>query len=260
MDDHWRDTVELRGIDTWDSISYPPNAPLTSRPDWRQAGADTEPAKAAKETLDRFGFAHAICNSLFPVQILPRREPGRRLRPRAQRLAGGRMAGQGPAPAGLGRAAHPVGRAIGGGDRAAGRRQAFRAGADAGDGRASARQVDVLADLCRRRAPWLHRRHPRRQQLSPRADRLGLAHLLPRGLRRPVAGLPRPARQPHLRGRVRQIPQAQGCADRIRRDLAAALSVAPLQVLARRAQRGALDRPLAGGIRARSRPPHDPTL
>ena len=68
MDDHWRDTIELRGIDSWDSIAYPPNAPLTSRPDWRQAAADTEPAKAAKETLDRYGFAHAVCNSLFPVQ------------------------------------------------------------------------------------------------------------------------------------------------------------------------------------------------
>ena len=68
MDDHWRDTVDLRGIETWDSISYPPNAPLTLRPDWRKLGADTEPGKAAKETLDRFGFAHAICNSLFAVQ------------------------------------------------------------------------------------------------------------------------------------------------------------------------------------------------
>src|SRR5947207_3889397 len=64
MDDHWRDTVELRGIETWDSISYPPNAPLTSRPEWRKAGVDMEPAKTSKETLDRFGFAHAICNSL----------------------------------------------------------------------------------------------------------------------------------------------------------------------------------------------------
>jgi len=69
MDDHWRDCVEVRGIETWDSISYPPNAPLTSRPDWRQAGADAEPAKLATATLDRFGFAHALCNSLFPVQF-----------------------------------------------------------------------------------------------------------------------------------------------------------------------------------------------
>ena len=45
MDDHWRDTIEVRGIETWDTISYPPNAPLTSRPDWRKAGADTEPGE-----------------------------------------------------------------------------------------------------------------------------------------------------------------------------------------------------------------------
>ena len=69
MDEHWRDTVEVRGIETWDSIAYPPNAPLTARPDWRKAGADTDPAKTAQATLDRFGFAHAICNSLFPVQF-----------------------------------------------------------------------------------------------------------------------------------------------------------------------------------------------
>ena len=160
MDDHWRDTVELRGIETWDSISYPPNAPLTLRPDWRKAGADTEPGKAAKETLDRFGFAHAICNSPVSGPGLPRREPGGGLRQRAQRLAGGGMARQGPTPEGLGSASDPVAGAGGGGDRAALERQAVRAGADAGDGRASTRQVHVLADLCCRRAPRLHGRHP----------------------------------------------------------------------------------------------------
>ena len=46
----------------------PPNAPLTMRPDWRESGADADPVKAAQATLDRFGFAHAICNCLFPVQ------------------------------------------------------------------------------------------------------------------------------------------------------------------------------------------------
>ena len=69
LDDHWRDSVEVRGIETWDSISYPANAPLTCRPDWRKAGADAEPAKLAAATLDRFGFAHAVCNSLFAVQF-----------------------------------------------------------------------------------------------------------------------------------------------------------------------------------------------
>ena len=42
MDEHWRDTVEVRGIETWDTISYPANAPLTMRPDWREAGADAD--------------------------------------------------------------------------------------------------------------------------------------------------------------------------------------------------------------------------
>jgi predicted TIM-barrel fold metal-dependent hydrolase len=68
MNDFWRETVEVRGIDTWDSIAYPPNAPLTMRPDWRAAKADADPASAAKATLDRFGFAHAILNCLFPLQ------------------------------------------------------------------------------------------------------------------------------------------------------------------------------------------------
>jgi predicted TIM-barrel fold metal-dependent hydrolase len=68
LDDHWRDTAEVRGIDAWETISYPANAPLTRRPDWRKSGADADPGKAAAETLDRYGLAHAVCNSLFPVQ------------------------------------------------------------------------------------------------------------------------------------------------------------------------------------------------
>jgi uncharacterized protein len=68
MDEHWRTTVATRGIDTWQSIAYPANAPLTLRPDWREARADADPVKAAQATLDRFGFAHAIVNCLFPVQ------------------------------------------------------------------------------------------------------------------------------------------------------------------------------------------------
>lgn len=68
MDDHWRDTVEVRGIETWDSIAYPANAPLTRRSDWRSEGADKTAAKLTAATLDRFKLSSAICNSLFPVQ------------------------------------------------------------------------------------------------------------------------------------------------------------------------------------------------
>jgi predicted TIM-barrel fold metal-dependent hydrolase len=68
MDDHWSAAVETRGIDVWDTIAYPANSPLTRRPDWRASQADTDPVKAAQATLDRHGFAHAICNCLLPVQ------------------------------------------------------------------------------------------------------------------------------------------------------------------------------------------------
>src|SRR5262249_45538469 len=68
MDEHWRSATETRGIESWDSIAYPANSPLTRRPDWREADADADPVKAAQATLDRFGFAHAILNCLFSVQ------------------------------------------------------------------------------------------------------------------------------------------------------------------------------------------------
>jgi len=68
MDAFWRDTVEVRGIDVWDSMAYPANAPFTVRPDWRQARADANAANLAAATLDRFDFAHAILHCLFPVQ------------------------------------------------------------------------------------------------------------------------------------------------------------------------------------------------
>ena len=58
-------------------------------------------------------------------------------------------------------------------------------------------------------------------------------------------GFQTPGREPDHRGRVRQISEAQGGADRVRRDLAAGLPVALLEILARRAHRDALGRPLA---------------
>ena len=35
LDDHWRDSVQERGIESLETVTYPPNAPLTSRPEWR---------------------------------------------------------------------------------------------------------------------------------------------------------------------------------------------------------------------------------
>ena len=69
MDDYWRDTLDVRGIDFWETIAYPPNAPLTIRADWRAQNprADASAETLAATLLDRHGFAHAILNCLFPV-------------------------------------------------------------------------------------------------------------------------------------------------------------------------------------------------
>lgn len=71
MSDYWRDTVEVRGLETWDSIAYPANAPLTIRSDWKNQTprADASPEAVAKALLDPHSFDHAILNCLFPVHM-----------------------------------------------------------------------------------------------------------------------------------------------------------------------------------------------
>lgn len=72
LDDHWRDMVIQRGVHELDSISYPNNAPVTARPDWKpetgKAGVD--PDRVAREALDGFGTKFAILNCLYGVQLL----------------------------------------------------------------------------------------------------------------------------------------------------------------------------------------------
>ena len=72
LDDHWRTSVIERGIDSLDSISYPPNAPLSARPDLRdgkgRAGMDA--ASLGAQVLDRWGAGVAILNCLYGIQLL----------------------------------------------------------------------------------------------------------------------------------------------------------------------------------------------
>jgi uncharacterized protein len=72
LDDHWRDSVVDRGMNSLDSISYPPNAPLTARPDWR--GKAGEPPNTIdllrSHVLDRWHIDIAVCNCLYGVQLL----------------------------------------------------------------------------------------------------------------------------------------------------------------------------------------------
>lgn len=72
LDDHWRETVVERGVHELDSISYPTEAPLSARPDWRpatgKAGASLELVQ--RQALDAFGSRLAICNCLYGIQLL----------------------------------------------------------------------------------------------------------------------------------------------------------------------------------------------
>ncbi len=90
LSDHWRDTIIQRGVTSSNSIAYPANSPLTSRPDWRPAdgkpGSDL--ALLRQQALDPFGTSLAICNCLYGVQLLFSEDMARRLRPRGERLAG----------------------------------------------------------------------------------------------------------------------------------------------------------------------------
>lgn len=72
LDDPWREIVVTRGLDDLNSISYPPNAPVSCRPDWRVEG--TKPGadfgRLRRDALDRFGSGIAIANCLYAVQVL----------------------------------------------------------------------------------------------------------------------------------------------------------------------------------------------
>ncbi len=72
LDDHWKEQVVSRAIDGLDLTSYPPNMPLSGRPDWRPAygkpGSDL--AMAQRGAFDQLGASHAICNVLYGAQAV----------------------------------------------------------------------------------------------------------------------------------------------------------------------------------------------
>src|SRR6202051_1206072 len=72
LDDHWRTSVIERGIDSLDSISYPPNAPLSARPDLRDAKgrAGMDAASLGRQVFDHWGSGVAILNCLYGVQAV----------------------------------------------------------------------------------------------------------------------------------------------------------------------------------------------
>lgn len=67
MNDYWREAFISRGQDNFQPASYPPNAPLSCRADWREG--DAIPASnfehLQKHALDGLGARLAICNVLY---------------------------------------------------------------------------------------------------------------------------------------------------------------------------------------------------
>src|SRR5207244_11183661 len=65
LDTFWRDSVESRGINSLESISYPTKSPLTSRPEWRDKNgfAATSAAEVTAQVCDRWraGTATPVC-------------------------------------------------------------------------------------------------------------------------------------------------------------------------------------------------------
>ena len=74
LDEYWRDQIVDRHIDKYSFVltSYPPNSPLSARPDWRfptgAPGGDLDMIR--RQALDPFGTRFAICNTLHGAVAL----------------------------------------------------------------------------------------------------------------------------------------------------------------------------------------------
>ena len=149
MDEFWRESFVARGIDGFDMMSYPLNAPITCRPDWRVPGErpGSDLGCMQRDALDAFGISLAICNPLTGGQVAVSESMGAAICSavndwiiehwlnKEPRLRASIVV---PAQAPL------LG---GGGNRTPSGRQAVRAGSAAGGVRDDARPQLLLADL-----------------------------------------------------------------------------------------------------------------
>src|SRR3954465_11946880 len=72
LSDSWRDRVRTRGMTDLLSQSYPPNSPISARPDWRPAQGKPGSSLAAMQAqaLDPYRVSFGICNPLYGVQLV----------------------------------------------------------------------------------------------------------------------------------------------------------------------------------------------
>jgi len=71
MEPFWQESFVARGLNGFDMMSYPLNAPITCRPDWRVQGQrpGSNLDMMRHNALDAFGIGLAICNPLTGGQV-----------------------------------------------------------------------------------------------------------------------------------------------------------------------------------------------
>jgi predicted TIM-barrel fold metal-dependent hydrolase len=72
LNEYWRDSFVERGIPGFEANAYPPNSPLSARPEWKGQGgrAATDVSQLATQLFDRWQPRLAICNCLYGVQLI----------------------------------------------------------------------------------------------------------------------------------------------------------------------------------------------
>ena len=75
LDDYWREMVSVRALDRLNLTltSYPQNAPLSCRPDWKPEGAAKPGASLEamqRHVLDRYQPRFGILNCLYGAQVM----------------------------------------------------------------------------------------------------------------------------------------------------------------------------------------------
>ena len=213
LDAYWRERVSVQQLERLDLslTSYPPTAPLSGRPDWRPANGPpgSDLALLQAKALDAFGTRFAILNCLWGAQALFAEDMAAALSRAVNDWIAAEWLDRDPRLRAsiMVRFAKP--RARGRGDRAPRRRSALRPGAAARRARHAVGPAALLADLRgRRKSHDLPVGIHAGSDISPSAERIGWPSLSARGLRLQHASLRGAAREPRVRGRVREVPGA----------------------------------------------------
>src|SRR5215471_10970884 len=158
LDDFWRATVVERGINSLETVTYPPNAPLTARPQWRDKNgrAATTAAELTGHVCDRWQAGVAILNCLYGVGLIFSEDMA---------FAFTRALNDWVAKEWLDRDAAAEHRICGRRDRALRQGPPLRADPGARHAGNAARPPPLLADLCSGRTPRSAARHPCRLDL-----------------------------------------------------------------------------------------------